>query len=47
MRLLLCGIYTNFKTEVVDESEYPGANQFVGSDCSERLFISFKKLDRI
>ncbi|UNI23078.1 Unspecific monooxygenase [Purpureocillium takamizusanense] len=47
MRLLLCGIYTNFRTTVADESEYPGANEFVGSDCKKKLFIRFEKLGNL
>lgn len=44
MRMGLAAIYTSYETSIADESEYPGANRCMSSECSERLMIRFKKL---
>lgn len=44
LRLLISGIYSNFKTTVLDEAEYPGANKFHSSSCEDKLFIKFERL---
>lgn len=44
MRMGLAAIYTSYETSIADESEYPGANQCMSGDCSERLMIRFDKL---
>ncbi len=46
LRLLISGIYSNFKTTVLDEAEYPGANKFHSSFCEDKLFIKFERLPR-
>ncbi|KAJ6789932.1 hypothetical protein PWT90_07560 [Aphanocladium album] len=45
MRHAVAAIYTNYKTSVNDESEYPGDKGFVGGDCREKLFLCFEPID--
>ncbi|KAK5998680.1 Cytochrome P450 monooxygenase aneF-like protein [Cladobotryum mycophilum] len=44
LRFALTGIYSNYKTTVADETEYPGAEGFVGILCDVRLFVKFESL---
>lgn len=44
MRYAVAAIYTNYRTSVADESEYPGDEGFVGGDCREKLFLRFEPI---
>ncbi|KAJ4147812.1 hypothetical protein LMH87_002315 [Akanthomyces muscarius] len=44
MRYAIAAIYTNYRTSVADESEYPGDEGFVGGDCREKLFLRFEPI---
>ncbi|KAK3939384.1 cytochrome P450 [Diplogelasinospora grovesii] len=45
MRYALAAMYTNFKTTIADESQYPGDKGFVSGECTEKLFVRFERLD--
>ncbi|KAM5480009.1 hypothetical protein McanCB56680_005155 [Microsporum canis] len=47
MRNALAAVYTNYKTTVADESEYPGNNGFVAGDGTEKIWIEFRKLEQL
>ncbi|OAA72201.1 Cytochrome P450 [Cordyceps fumosorosea ARSEF 2679] len=44
MRYAVAAIYTNYRTSVADEREYPGDDGFVGGDCREKLHIRFERI---
>lgn len=46
MRNAVAAIYTNFETEVADESQYPGDEGFVSPDCREKIFLRYRRLRR-
>lgn len=42
IRYAVAAIYTNYRTLVADESDYPGDEGFVGGDGREKLFLRFE-----
>ncbi|EEP79349.1 predicted protein [Uncinocarpus reesii 1704] len=45
MRFAVAGIYTNFKTSIVDDSAFVGDETFVTGDGSEQLILKIERLE--
>lgn len=44
MRFAVAGIYTNFKTSIVDDTAFVGDETFVTGDGSEQLILKIERL---